>query len=374
VAATDPQNETSVKRWQFDVAGVSRTFTYDANGNTLSDGERTMVWDAKNRLRSVTRSGSTWKWDYDSQDRRVREYENGVLKKQFIWSGIELLQERDAANAVSRTHYFGGFLEGAEGSSGARYRVLSDHLGNVREVLASNNTVAARYEYTAYQGPVKVGTSTVEATFQTIGNYVHHAGSGLELALYRAYDADLGRWLSRDPLGEEGGLNLYGFVGNNPVSAVDWLGLEDQGPRSGPLRSAIGKIWNLPNSAVGIVLGVAGKLICPTSSKVSIGNNAIQFENNPLMFSSGAITFGNVINYGKDLGPDSKSPESSDHTTGDHERQHTYQGEVLGPLYIPASALSLMTGSIVDGDSHGPHAFLESGPQANPPRAFRKKR
>jgi RHS repeat-associated protein len=104
--------------------------------------------------------------------------------------------------------------------------VLSDHLGNVREVLASNNTVAARYDYTAYQGPVKVGTSTVEATFRTIGNYVHHAGSGLELAVYRAYDPSLGRWLSRDPLGEEGGLNLYGFVGNNPVSAVDWLGLD----------------------------------------------------------------------------------------------------------------------------------------------------
>jgi YD repeat-containing protein len=72
VAATDSQNETSLKRWQFDVPGVTRTFTYDANGNTLSDGERTMVWDAKNRLRSVQRGNTQWKWDYNSRDRRVR--------------------------------------------------------------------------------------------------------------------------------------------------------------------------------------------------------------------------------------------------------------------------------------------------------------
>ena len=50
-----------------------------------------MVWDAKNRLRSVQRGNTQWKWDYDSRDRRVREYENGVLKKQFIWSGTQLI-------------------------------------------------------------------------------------------------------------------------------------------------------------------------------------------------------------------------------------------------------------------------------------------
>ena len=44
-------------------------------------------------------------------------------------------------------------------------------------------------------------------------------------ALYRAYDAKLGRWLSVDPLGEEGGINLYGYVGNDPVNGWDPYGL-----------------------------------------------------------------------------------------------------------------------------------------------------
>ena len=47
----------------------------------------------------------------------------------------------------------------------------------------------------------------------------------LVLAPYRAYDPELGRWISRDPIEEAGGLNLYGYVGNNVVNAVDRLGL-----------------------------------------------------------------------------------------------------------------------------------------------------
>ena len=44
---------------------------------------------------------------------------------------------------------------------------------------------------------------------------------------YRWLDPLTGRWPSRDPIGERGGLNLYGFVGNNPASAVDILGLTE---------------------------------------------------------------------------------------------------------------------------------------------------
>ncbi len=43
---------------------------------------------------------------------------------------------------------------------------------------------------------------------------------------YRYYDSVTGRWPSRDPIGEEGGLSLYGFVGNNCIDAYDFLGLK----------------------------------------------------------------------------------------------------------------------------------------------------
>ena len=54
----------------------------------------------------------------------------------------------------------------------------------------------------------------------------HHGKSGLVLTWYRAYDPVTGRWLSRDPIGENGGINLYGYVGNSPVNLWDALGLE----------------------------------------------------------------------------------------------------------------------------------------------------
>lgn len=49
--------------------------------------------------------------------------------------------------------------------------------------------------------------------------------TGMNLTLFRVYDPELDRWLSRDPVGENGGLNLYGYVENDPVASTDSLGL-----------------------------------------------------------------------------------------------------------------------------------------------------
>jgi RHS repeat-associated protein len=69
----------------------------------------------------------------------------------------------------------------------------------------------------------------VSGDAETVVGYTghhHHGKSGLVLTWYRAYDPNTGRWLSRDPIEEDGGLNLYGYVSNNPLNAWDRLGLE----------------------------------------------------------------------------------------------------------------------------------------------------
>lgn len=95
------------------------------------------------------------------------------------------------------------------------------------------------------------------------GHWLHER-SGLELALYRAYDPELGRWLNEDPLEEEGGLNLYGYVENGPVMGIDPLGLFD------PLltmRKWLNKFT--PNQIRGMY--AAARMICDGGGAASSG-------------------------------------------------------------------------------------------------------
>jgi hypothetical protein len=107
------------------------------------------------------------------------------------------------------------------------------------------------------------------------------------------------------------------------------------------LVNALRKLWNLPNSVLGMAYGVMGHTVgwlAGTKPRVSIGNNAIQFHNNGLMLT--AMTLGNVIIYGPRLSPDRPNVSFQDspcgHTVGREEFRHTQQGELLGPLYLPA--------------------------------------
>jgi len=54
---------------------------------------------------------------------------------------------------------------------------------------------------------------------------------------YRYYDPETGRWLSRDPIGEVGGFNLYLFVNNNSINSVDPFGLDAIGPIGNPNKT-----------------------------------------------------------------------------------------------------------------------------------------
>jgi len=157
-----------------------------------------------------------------SQRVKIVEKTNGAVTstKQFVWcpGDPQPYEQRDGSNNVTKRFYPQG-----EQIGGTNYYCARDHLGSIRELTDSSGAVQARYDYDPYGRRTKL-SGNVDADFVFTGHYYHQL-SGLHLALSRAYDAGLGRWISRDPIGEKGGINLYGYVFNNPISLVDPLGL-----------------------------------------------------------------------------------------------------------------------------------------------------
>ena len=227
VSATNNNGQTTSHTFRVTVSGdAQRTFAYDPEGNTLNDGNNTYEWDAENRLTAINYTGTQnrTEFTYDGLDRRVAivEKTNGSVTstKKFVWVGTEMAEERNGSNVVTKR-----FFEQGEKISGAAYYYTRDHLGSIREMTNASGQVVSHNDYDPYgQSTVTHNFGTVSPDFGFTGHYFH-APSGFNLTLYRAYNPSSGRWLSRDPIGENGGINLYGYVYNSPVNYIDRLGL-----------------------------------------------------------------------------------------------------------------------------------------------------
>jgi len=135
-----------------------------------------------------------------------------------------LCEERDSTGGTVTRR----FLPQGEQIGGTNYFFNRDHLGSIREMTDGTGAIRARYNYDPWGRRTKI-TGDLDADFGYTGHY-YHAPSQLNLALYRAYNAELGRWLNRDPIGFAGSINLYTYVENSPVNLMDLLGLCDDDP------------------------------------------------------------------------------------------------------------------------------------------------
>ncbi len=107
-----------------------------------------------------------------------------------------------------------------------KYFYTRDHLGSSRELTDSAGAIKTRYGFDPYGVVTETFVSgSVSADMQYAGYYAH-ARSGLNMPVYRAYNAGLGRFISRDPIAERGGINLYGYVRNMSTIFSDPLGLK----------------------------------------------------------------------------------------------------------------------------------------------------
>jgi RHS repeat-associated protein len=166
---------------------------------------------------------------YDGLGRRVQIIERSAgaisSEQNFVYDGWNLNEQRDTTNSVVRRYFAQGEQRLTTADSG-NYFYTFDHLGSVREVLDNTGAVRARYDYDVWGNRTKL-SGDLDCDFG-FTSYWFHSPSGLYLSPTRLYSSAFGRFLSRDPLGEKGGLNLYGYVGNDPVNAVDPFGLDAQ--------------------------------------------------------------------------------------------------------------------------------------------------
>jgi RHS repeat-associated protein len=241
VVASDlnsPPKQTT-QNYSLTVAGgVGKTYSYDLNGNMTMNGSQTYEWDAEDRLTAINNGSLRSEFSYDGFGRRVKivEKNNGTVMdtKKFIWDGERMVQSIEGpdnpvpGNLVKFVSYYdeGCYVDqkimssdGFNEVAGTAYYYTRDHLGSIREMLDNNGNIVARYDYDPY-GRRTLVQGTDISDFGYAGYYVHQP-SGLQMALYRAYDADSGRFINRDPIGELGGLNLYDYVENDPVNRVD---------------------------------------------------------------------------------------------------------------------------------------------------------
>ncbi|MCP3944547.1 MAG: RHS repeat-associated core domain-containing protein, partial [Desulfobacteraceae bacterium] len=122
--------------------------------------------------------------------------------------------------------------------TGVVYHYLYDANGNVGQLVnAGDGSTAAHYDYDPYGNEIVAdGPEAVNNIYRFSTKY-YDAETELYYYGYRYYSPKLGRWISRDPIGEKGGVCLYIYCGNNSVIRVDLLGADWAG--------AGGEWWNL---------------------------------------------------------------------------------------------------------------------------------
>lgn len=270
---------TTVWAYDYDLVGrlthvrqngvLTSTFTYDNNGNRLSNGTMLGTYDAQDRLLqysstvySYTLAGdlklkatgsqtTTYQYDalgnlvavnlpngdalaylIDGANRRIGKRVNGTLMQGWVYGDDgRIVAELDGAgNVVSRFVYGAGAAPAYLLKGGATYRLVTDQVGSPRLVIdVATGQIVQRLDYDAF-GNVTLDTNP---GFQPLGFASGLYDRDTQWVRFgaRDYDATTGRWTVKDPIGLGGGqTNLYTYVNNDPINHIDPSGLEETVP------------------------------------------------------------------------------------------------------------------------------------------------
>ncbi|GBC63459.1 RHS repeat-associated core domain-containing pro tein [Desulfonema ishimotonii] len=245
-ATTYATDETN--RYTALTGGVNASPLYDDDGNMTGYDGATYTWNAENRLIAAETADKRITFLYDYMGRRVRKQVysgtpgswNAVPDETrvFVYDGWNLIRETVSGTASGETYYVWGLdlsqsVQGAGGiggllcsvSGGEVRRYTYDANGNVGQLVDEAGAIVARYEYDPFGNEIRAeGDDAQNNPFRFSTKYLD-AETGLYYYGFRYYSAEIGRWISRDPLEEYGGPNMFMFAGNDGINVWDNLGL-----------------------------------------------------------------------------------------------------------------------------------------------------
>ncbi len=183
-----------------------------------------MTYDAENHLTAV---GSLMTAGYTSGGQRAWK-QNSSGKTYFIYDGLTPVSELAPNGTVLATNTFGVSGLTVKNTSLANCFYLFDLQGNVVQRMYALGGQWSVHMFSAFG----TSTSTISTTFDPYSGFGGQAGYytdweiGLQLCGSRYYDAAAGRFITRDPIEYDGGINLYNYTANNSINRLDPTGLD----------------------------------------------------------------------------------------------------------------------------------------------------
>ena len=209
--------------YEYDAAGARTRKVYGTN-------EVLYEYDAAGNLVALRdgQSNVVARYAYDPWGNRIRKEVGGVITY-YLYGEDGLLAEFNAAGEMIRTY---GYEPNAAWNKPIFMReneqvgyYVSDHMGAPQKLVNGQGSVLWSAVQDAFGRAEVSPASTLSNPFRISSQYADDE-SGLHYNTHRYYDPEIGRYLTRDPLGEQGGVNLYRFAGNNPMNLSDLLGLK----------------------------------------------------------------------------------------------------------------------------------------------------